>query len=103
MKNFFADLKERFMKFDTIHGLYKIPLGVLLIFISLDNLPYWRAVFEYPFILNDMGLFIGARSLVEGLHNLLGNPVKAKAALNVAVAKHTASQNNALAPSIPPQ
>lgn len=76
MENFIADLKERFLKFDTLHGLYKIPLGIVLIAVSLLHIPYWQAIFELQYSIHDIALFIGVRALFEGLENLLINPVK---------------------------
>ena len=67
------------MKFDSIHGLYKIPLGVVLIWVAAVNIPYLAAMLEIQFSIHDICLIVGVKSLVEGLHDLFHNPVKKEA------------------------
>ena len=64
------------MKFETIHGLYKIPLGLILIAVALLHIPYWQAVFELQYSIHDIALLLGLRALAEGIQNLFSNPIK---------------------------
>lgn len=74
-----TDLKQRFLKFEAVHGLYKIPLGGLLIYVGAINIPYLQAMLQLQFVLHDLAIFIGVKSVVEGLHDVLHNPVKKEA------------------------
>lgn len=71
-----SSLKERFLKFDTLHGIYKIPLGILVVYMGL---------FHIQWILQALAVFVGTKAVMEGLQNLFTNPVAQKLALNTAV------------------
>lgn len=86
--SFFTDLKQRFLKFDVIHGLYKIPLGIILIWCAGSNLPYLAAMLQIQYSIHDIAIFIGLKSLIEGLHDLFHNPVKKNAKMVMARNKY---------------
>jgi len=88
------EIKARFFKYDAIHGLYKIPLGLVLIYIAVVNVPpqYFHLdtigqLVQFRYILHLIAALIGARALFEGLHDLFHNPVKRADKLDMAVMK----------------
>ncbi len=86
--NILNDIKERVMKFETIHGLYKIPLGLLMIYVAWSNLPSWRSMLQINFSIHDMILFMGMKALTEGLYNFFHNPIKKQAKIDSKAAKY---------------
>lgn len=86
------DIKERMLKFDTIHGIYKIPLGLLLIYVAWSNIPYWSAMLEINYSIHDIALFLGLRALCEGLYNFFHNPIKKQAKIDSKAKKYMAPQ-----------
>lgn len=67
------ELKERFLKFEALHGLYWIPSGVAGIYTIL---------FHMEFIFHVMGIWLCIFLILEGLYKLLYNPAKKKAAIS---------------------
>lgn len=75
-----TDLKERLLKVGTLRGVYLIPLGLIGLWIVLTNFKY---------ILHAIAALIFVAAIVEGIYQLLHNPVKKQAALNKLVAART--------------
>lgn len=67
-----TELKDRFLKFETLHGLYWIPTGIIGIYVVLFHI-------EYVIEVAAIWLFIFL--ILEGLYKLLHNPVKKQAAI----------------------
>jgi len=63
----FQDLKERLLKFGTVRGLILIPLGIAGLIVVLTN---------FKFILHALAALVFASAIVEGLYQLLHNPIK---------------------------
>jgi hypothetical protein len=79
MKALLADLKNCFIKLDTIHGLIWIPggvLGLFATFYALQHVIQIAAVIGFSY------------AVIEGLRKLLGNPIKAAIAKDLAKAEH---------------
>ena len=101
------DFKDRFLKYDTLHGLYKIPLGLLLLCLVFTNLPPWSVVFskdifQYRYLLIAIAAPFGCRYLMEGIYNLCHNPVKNAATLEVKKADLIARSNIVMTPATQP-
>lgn len=67
-----TDFKDRFLKFETLHGLYMVPLGVLGLYVTFTHIQY---VFQV------LGALIFMYSIVEGLRMIGYNPIKKAAAI----------------------
>jgi len=86
-----TELKQRVLKFETLHGLYKIPLGGVLIWVAKSDIPYFGAMLEIQYSIHDIALFIGLKSLVEGLHDLCHNPIKKEVVKAIECEKYIAN------------
>lgn len=68
-----TDLKERTLKVGTLRGLYLIPLGLIGL---------WIVVTDFKYILQAIAGLLFVAAIVEGLYQLMHNPVKKQIALN---------------------
>ena len=78
---FWQELKDRFLKFEAIHGLYWIPTGIIGLYVVLFHI-------EYVIEVAAVWLFIFL--ILEGLYKLLHNPIKKQAAINAKAKAYTA-------------
>lgn len=76
-----ADLKQRFLKFNTLHGINFIITGLLLL---------WSAKYALQFSITIAAAGGGLFFLLEGLRMTFSNPIKAAIAFDMAKAKHRA-------------
>lgn len=83
-----SDLKQRFLKFDTLHGLYLVPLAMW----ALYDLIYFQ---EQLYIVQSI-TFV-AYVTVEGLRKIFSNPVK-REALKVVSRDEYIEKNNLIKP-----
>lgn len=65
-----ADLKQRFMKFETLHGLYLVPLSIIGL---------WVTIFHLEYVLHALAAIVFCYGLIEGLRKIFYNPVKKEA------------------------
>lgn len=75
-----TEIKDRFFKFETIHGLYWIPTGIIGLYVVLFHI-------EYVIEVAAVWLFIFL--ILEGLYKLLHNPIKKQAAINAKAQAYT--------------
>lgn len=78
--SFWTDLKQRLLKWETIHGLYFIPLGIVGIWITLFHLEY---------VIHALAALVFLYAIVEGVYKIFHNPIKKQAAINTAVQQLT--------------
>lgn len=64
---FKLDFNERFMKFDTIRGIIKVPVGLVLAYM---------AIYHIQFFFQTVGVCAGIYLTVDGLRNVFVNPIK---------------------------
>lgn len=67
------EIKQRILKFDTLHGSYLVPLSIIGIYVTIFHLEY---------VLHALAAIIFFYCLVEGLRLIFYNPIK-KDALKV--------------------
>ena len=84
LSGLFQDLKERFLKFGAIRGLIMIPLGTVGVIVVLTNFKY---------ILHALAALVFVAAIVEGLYQLLHNPVKKQMALDDLVTLRTDAED----------
>lgn len=58
------------MKFETLHGLYLVPLSLIGIYVTIFHLEY---------VLHAMAAVIFFYGLIEGLRKICYNPIKKEA------------------------
>lgn len=68
--SFWTDLKQRILKFETLHGLYLVPLSALGIYVTIFHLEY---------VLHALAAIIFCYGFVEGLRKIFYNPIKKEA------------------------
>ena len=66
-QKFLTDAKERFLKFQTAHGIFLVPAGILVLVVC---------VFYTQFILHAMAFIIGGSAVIYGLYAIFHNPIK---------------------------
>ncbi len=66
------ELKDRLLKFETLHGLYMVPLGIMGL---------WVLVFHFQYILHVLCALIFMYALIEGMRLIGYNPLKKAAAI----------------------
>lgn len=74
----FTEMKQRFIKFDTLHGLYLLPLSIIGLYV---------AIFHLEYVLHALAAIIFSYGLVESIRLIFYNPVK-KEALKVVRRDH---------------
>lgn len=65
-----TELKQRFVKFETLHGLYLVPLALIGLYVTLFHLEY---------VLHALAAIIFMYAFIEGLRKIFYNPVKKEA------------------------
>lgn len=70
MLPFLTELKQRFVKFETLHGLYLVPLSIIGL---------WVTFFHLEYVLHAIAGLIFCYGLIEGLRKIFYNPVKKEA------------------------
>jgi hypothetical protein len=71
-KKFKRDFRERFLNFETAKGMYLIPTGAAIIYVTL---------FHIQFIIQCVGVLLGGYALFEGLRKVFVNRIKQAAAV----------------------
>jgi hypothetical protein len=66
-KKFKRDFRERFLNFETAKGMYLVPAGAAIIYITL---------FHIQFIIQSTGVLLGGYALFEGLRKVFVNRIK---------------------------
>lgn len=61
------DFSERFMTFDTIRGLMKVPVGLVLAYMAL---------YHIQFFFQTCGVSAGIYLSIDGLRNIFSNEIK---------------------------
>lgn len=64
---FKMDFNERFMNFDTIRGLIKVPVGLTLAYMAL---------YHIQFFFQTCGACAGLYFSIDGLRNIFSNEIK---------------------------
>jgi hypothetical protein len=64
---FLQDAKERFLKFETAHGIFLVPAGIITLLVC---------VFYTQYILHAMAFIIGGSAIIYGLYAIFHNPIK---------------------------
>jgi hypothetical protein len=72
------DFKERFLNFETAKGVYLIPAGLVLCYVTLMHLQY---------LIQAWGLLCGVYMSSEGMRKVFVNRVKQKIATETLVEK----------------
>jgi hypothetical protein len=67
---FWTELKQRVLKFETLHGAYLVPLSLLGLYVT---------VFHLEYVLHALAAIIFCYGLVEGLRKICYNPIKKEA------------------------
>lgn len=65
--NLKTEMKERFLKFETAHGLFLVPAGILVMVVC---------VFYTQFILHALAFIIGGSATIYGLYAIFHNPIR---------------------------
>lgn len=73
-------IKDRLLKYDTLHGLYMVPLGIIGVIVTLWHLQY---------ILHVIGALVFMYAIVEGIRKIWANPIKYAAKLSALKQKYT--------------
>lgn len=66
------DFKDRFLKFETLHGLYMVPLGMVGLYVTFKAQQH---------IFDVIGCLIFGYAIVEGLRLIGYNPIKKAASI----------------------
>lgn len=74
-----TDFKDRFLKFETLHGLYMVPIGVMGLYSTFKSQQH---IFDF------IGALIFGYAIIEGLRMIGYNPIKKAAAIAAKRAKY---------------
>ena len=64
------EIGQRLLKFETLHGLYLVPLSIIGLYVT---------VFHLEYVLHALAAVIFCYAFVEGLRKIFYNPVKKEA------------------------
>ncbi len=64
------EFKQRLLKFDTLHGVYLVPLSLIGL---------WVTIFHLEYVLHALAAIIFCYGFVEGLRKICYNPIKKEA------------------------
>ncbi len=70
--NLKQELKDRLLKFETLHGLYMVPLGLVGL---------WVLVAHFQYILHVLCALVFMYAVIEGCRLIGYNPIKKAAAI----------------------
>lgn len=62
-----SDWKDRFLKFETLHGIYMVPLGIVGLYVTFTHIQY---------IFQVIGTLIFMYAIIEGCRLIGYNPIK---------------------------
>ena len=77
------ELKQRLLKFETLHGLYLVPLSLIGLYVT---------VFHLEYVLHAIAAIIFMYGLIEGLRKICYNPIKKEAMKVIAREKYIATK-----------
>ena len=66
-KKFKKDFTQRFMNFETAKGVYMVPAGLVIVYVS---------VYEVRYLMQSVGALFGWFIFCEGLRKILVNRIK---------------------------
>lgn len=89
----FTEMKQRLIKFETLHGLYLVPLSIIGLYVTIFHLEY---------VLHALAAIIFCYGLIEGLRKICYNPVKKEALKVLRRAKYIDDNTAKLKKDVPP-
>lgn len=87
-----TELKDRFLKYETIHGIYWIPTGIIGIYV---------VIFHIEFAIEVAAIWLFLFLIIEGFYKLFHNPIKKQAAITRKTKDYMPGANHA--PPAPPK